>query len=201
MEFIKTSLTYENRKPFKGTFTWKLREYETNENGQTFGYRESLISAKIVNPEVLPLNTKITIEDEKLTLESANPGNVDSYMEIGKYISPKFIKSSDMLCSLEFLEPLTDDFFKNQVMHYTGKSWTSKGLLAYQLDGNDFKILVNVEFIVDVIPYSSLEKTTRQKITKDFYIKIFVNPHYSQFLEVYKEECSEAESNLFNKQN
>lgn len=196
MNFLKTSFTYENRQPFKGLFKWNYREFSVDENGNYFGSREFQKSVKIVNPEALPQNTKITINDGEIILESSNPGNIDSYMEIGKYISPKFVKSTDMLCSLEVLEPLTNEYFANQVMHYTGKSWTSKGLLAYQLDGNDFKIPIYVEITYGIEEYGKPKFKKTEKITKDFYIKVFVNPHYTKFLEVYKQECSEAESKL-----
>lgn len=201
MDFLKTSFTYENRQPFKGLFKWNYQGFSVDENGNYFGTREFQKSVKIVNPEALPQNTKITINDGEIILESNNPGNVDSYMEIGKYISPKFVKSQDMLCSLEILEPLTNEYFANQVMHYTGKSWTSKGLLAYQLDGNDFKIPIYVEITYGIEEYGNSKVKQTKKITKDFYIRVFVNPHYTKFLEVYKQECSEAESNLFNSNN
>lgn len=95
-----------------------------------------------------PKNTTITCNGSTITF--TNPGNisVDEYHSVGAYVSPYFAISSDMMVSPEILSPLTMGEFKSQVMHYTGKSWTYKGINAYYRDGHRlyFSIPISVQY-------------------------------------------------------
>ena len=140
------------------------------------------------------------------TISSSSPTPVDQYTLTKDYVSPRLVITSDMYVSLLDLNPCTEQTLREQIMHYTGKSWAYKGLLAYQTDGNTltFDILAKVKYKIKTGTKTETDPETGDVIkTEDTYslheesktysLVCQANASAEQFKKLYKENCTPIE--------
>lgn len=113
----------------------------------TFESNEEFISARIVDEGVehVPKGLKKTWNSTSLTL-SGLPDDVDLYHpKMIKYLWSGFRLDGTEFKDTNYEEKATIEDIKNQDMHYTGKSWGTKGIAGYYKDGNTLTFPFTVE--------------------------------------------------------
>ena len=188
--------SYTDTYAFDFTLSWDITPIK-NADGSDPGYTTEFKSAEITTD--LPPSTIITKSNASINLKCSEPECADECNDIGKYISYRFIRSSDMYKDISTHTQITTSEFQNQVMHYTGKSWVYKGLNANYLDGKTFY------FYADVIvsyykksgstPSKDDEEDKGELITKNrkFLIECAPLLDYKEFKKRYAKYCEDDE--------
>lgn len=113
----------------------------------TFESNEEFISARIIDEGVehVPKGLKKTWTSTSLTL-SGLPDDVDLYHpKMIKYLWSGFKLDGTEFKDTNYEEKATIEDIKNQDMHYTGKSWGTKGIAGYYRDNNTLTFPFTVE--------------------------------------------------------
>lgn len=113
----------------------------------TFETNEEFISARIVDEGVerVPKGLKKTWTSTSLTL-SGLPDDVDLYHpKMITYLWSGFKLDGTEFKDTNYEEKATIEDIKNQDMHYTGKSWGTKGIAGYYRDNNTLTFPFTVE--------------------------------------------------------
>lgn len=113
----------------------------------TFETNEEFISARIVDEGVehVPKGLKKTWTYTSLTL-SGLPDDVDLYHpKMITYLWSGFKLDGTEFKDTNYEEKATIEDIKNQDMHYTGKSWGTKGIAGYYRDNNTLTFPFTVE--------------------------------------------------------
>lgn len=112
-----------------------------------FESNEEFISARIIDEGVehVPKGLKKTWTSTSLTL-SGLPDDVDLYHpKMIKYLWSGFKLDGTEFKDTNYEEKATIEDIKNQDMHYTGKSWGTKGIAGYYRDNNTLIFPFTVE--------------------------------------------------------
>ncbi|EKN8003867.1 hypothetical protein PYY25_001900 [Campylobacter coli] len=129
------SKNLRNVQNYRQTIVWS---FETN---------EEFISARIVDEGVerVPKGLKKTWTSTSLTL-SGLPDDVDLYHpKMITYLWSGFKLDGTEFKDTNYEEKATIEDIKNQDMHYTGKSWGTKGIAGYYRDNNTLTFPFTVE--------------------------------------------------------
>lgn len=129
------SKNLRNVQNYRQTIVWS---FETN---------EEFISARIVDEglEHVPKGLKKTWTSTSLTL-SGLPDDVDLYHpKMITYLWSGFKLDGTEFKDTNYEEKATIEDIKNQDMHYTGKSWGTKGIAGYYRDNNTLTFPFTVE--------------------------------------------------------
>ncbi|EBF5809027.1 hypothetical protein FI575_09415 [Campylobacter coli] len=129
------SKNLRNVQNYRQTIVWA---FETN---------EEFISARIIDEGVehVPKGLKKTWTSTSLTL-SGLPDDVDLYHpKMIKYLWSGFKLDGTEFKDTNYEEKATIEDIKNQDMHYTGKSWGTKGIAGYYRDNNTLTFPFTVE--------------------------------------------------------
>lgn len=170
----------------------------------SFNTNEEFISARIVDEgiEHVPKGLKKTWTSTSLTL-SGLPDDVDLYHpKMLTYLWSGFKLDGTEFKDTNFEEKATIEDIKNQDMHYTGKSWGTKGIAGYYRDNNTLTFPFTVE--VTYWEYSnsgsnsgsgSKTKNTRESdsggtkvqrtMSQDYYITVVPNMDPALFCKKY----------------
>lgn len=170
----------------------------------SFESNEEFISARIVDEglEHVPKGLKKTWTSTSLTL-SGLPDDVDLYHpKMIKYLWSGFKLDGTEFKDTNYEEKATIEDIKNQDMHYTGKSWGTKGIAGYYRDNNTLTFPFTVE--VTYWEYSDTNtagatgaannssnrpNTTRTRVKKimsqDYYITVVPNMDPALFCKKY----------------
>lgn len=183
---------FTNFSSFEFQCGWNLT-IPTGEN-ETKTY--TLLDYEVSN-EVLPPNAVVTKGSSFVNVKCQSPENVDLWHSVGSYISPRFVLSSDMYYSISVHTPISREEFAKQPMHYTGKSWTSKGINAYTIDG----YIPYAGFRVQVRYYLPTEKDKILTSTRDFKIQVEPLMTWQEFKRQYALYCESEESEFRLQQN
>lgn len=183
--------SYTDTYGFEFEVRWDITPPPTTDNTSP-GYTTKFKSASITG--IPDISIQVTKGDNFINLKSSRPQTIDTVEPMASYISHRLILSGDMYYNISTHTPITKAQFKEQIMHYTGKSWIYKGLNAYTKDGFTFCIAftVTVEYIKE---YSSSLKEPENIITSKTF-KIQVNPNYSytEFKKRYAQYCEPEET-------
>lgn len=173
-----------------------------------FETNEEFISARIIDEGVehVPKGLKKTWTSTSLTL-SGLPDDVDLYHpKMITYLWSGFKLDGTEFKDTNYEEKATIEDIKNQDMHYTGKSWGTKGIAGYYRDNNVLTFPFTVE--VTYWEYSnsgsnsssssktnSVSKNTRESgssglkvqrtIAQDYYITVVPNMDPALFCKKY----------------
>ncbi|ENP7034055.1 hypothetical protein ACEB11_001886 [Campylobacter coli] len=112
-----------------------------------FESNEEFISARIIDEslEHVPKGLKKTWTSTSLTL-SGLPDDVDLYHpKMKTYLWSGFKLDGTEFKDTNYEEKATIEDIKNQDMHYTGKSWGTKGIAGYYRDNNTLTFPFTVE--------------------------------------------------------
>lgn len=180
------SKNLRNVQNYRQTIVWS---FETN---------EEFISARIVDEglEHVPKGLKKTWTSTSLTL-SGLPDDVDLYHpKMKTYLWSGFKLDGTEFKDTNYEEKATIEDVKNQDMHYTGKSWGTKGIAGYYRDNNTLTFPFTVE--VTYWKYSDTStannssnkpNTTRTRVKKimsqDYYITVVPNMDPALFCKKY----------------
>lgn len=129
------SKNLRNVQNYRQTIVWS---FETN---------EEFISARIIDEGVehIPKGLKKTWTSTSLTL-SGLPDDVDLYHpKMITYLWSGFKLDGTEFKDTNYEEKATVEDIKNQDMHYTGKSWGTKGIAGYYRDSNTLTFPFTVE--------------------------------------------------------
>ncbi|CBJ94312.1 hypothetical phage protein [Campylobacter phage CPt10] len=184
------SKNLRNVQNYSQTIVWS---FETN---------EEFISARIVDEGVehIPKGLKKTWTSTSLTL-SGLPDDVDLYHpKMITYLWSGFKLDGTEFKDTNYEEKATIEDIKNQDMHYTGKSWGTKGIAGYYRDNNilTFPFTVEVtywEYSGSSSKTNSVSKNTRESgsdglkvqrtMTQDYYITVVPNMDPALFCKKY----------------
>lgn len=156
-----------------------------------FESNEEFISARIIDEGVehIPKGLKKTWTSTSLTL-SGLPDDVDLYHpKMITYLWSGFKLDGTEFKDTNYEEKATIEDIKNQDMHYTGKSWGTKGIAGYYRDNNTLTFPFTVE--VTYWEYSDANTTgtarTRVKkiISQDYHITVVPNMDPALFCKKY----------------
>ncbi|EDO9117113.1 hypothetical protein GKB13_07000 [Campylobacter coli] len=167
----------------------------------SFESNEEFISARIVDEgiEHVPKGLNKTWSSTSLTL-SGLPDDVDLYHpKMITYLWSGFKLDGTEFKDTNYEEKATIEDIKNQDMHYTGKSWGTKGIAGYYRDNNTLTFPFTVE--VTYWEYSgsssnnSGSKNTRESdsggfkvqrtMSQDYYITVVPNMDPALFCKKY----------------
>lgn len=162
-----------------------------------FESNEEFISARIIDEGVehIPKGLKKTWTSTSLAL-SGLPDDVDLYHpKMITYLWSGFKLDGTEFKDTNYEEKATIEDIKNQDMHYTGKSWGTKGIAGYYRDNNTLTFPFTVE--VTYWEYSDANTTgttnttgtarTRVKkiISQDYHITVVPNMDPALFCKKY----------------
>lgn len=170
----------------------------------SFESNEEFISARIIDEGVehVPKGLKKTWTSTSLTL-SGLPDDVDLYHpKMIKYLWSGFKLDGTEFKDTNYEEKATIEDIKNQDMHYTGKSWGTKGIAGYYRDNNTLTFPFTVEVTYWVYSdtgtsnttgtannSSNRPNTTRTRVKKimsqDYYITVVPNMDPALFCKKY----------------
>lgn len=170
----------------------------------SFESNEEFISARITDEglEHVPKGLKKTWTSTSLTL-SGLPDDVDLYHpKMITYLWSGFKLDGTEFKDTNYEEKATIEDIKNQDMHYTGKSWGTKGIAGYYRDNNTLTFPFTVEVTyweysdtntastTDTANNSSNRpNTTRTRVKKimsqDYYITVVPNMDPALFCKKY----------------
>lgn len=160
----------------------------------TFESNEEFISARIIDEGVehIPKGLKKTWTSTSLTL-SGLPDDVDLYHpKMITYIWSGFKLDGTEFKDTNYEEKATIEDIKNQDMHYTGKSWGTKGIAGYYRDNNTLTFPFTVE--VTYWEYSDTNTTNttgttrtrvKKNISQDYHITVVPNMDPALFCKKY----------------
>lgn len=191
--------SYTDRKAFRFEIPFSVTNI-VDSNGTITKYRE--FQNLEIQEDKIPQNPEIIKSNNLIIIQCNNPLAVDTYASVKDYVSRGFIITPDMYCDISTHIPLTLEVFKQQVMHYTGKSWCYKGLNGYTRDGGKFYF--NFGISVNIKEYTKkgneIDEDSVNYITDTRNFKILCNPDYSftEFKNRYKEYCESAETEFKN---
>lgn len=196
----QTNFSYIDSNAFNFVVTWEFESSSSSSDSSSSKIVEEFESVEIDTSE-LPPNTQITKESTKLTLTNTNPGFADEFSLTKDYVSHRLIISSDMYADIDNLTPCTKKDITNSQMHYTGKSWPYRGLIAYNADGFslkfNFEVLVKYKRSVDgKYDVDTQNKTKIYEKSQVFSIECKSNADYTQFIKLYKSICIPKEQAL-----
>ncbi|MGI7118400.1 hypothetical protein ACNGEM_07355 [Campylobacter coli] len=135
----------------------------------TFEANEEFISARIVDEgiEHVPKGLKKTWTPTSLTL-SGLPDDVDLYHpKMITYLWSGFKLDGTEFKDTNYEEKATIEDIKNQDMHYTGKSWGTKGIAGYYRDNNILTFPFTVEVTYWEYSNSSSNSSSGSKNTRE----------------------------------
>ena len=183
---------YTDEGPFEFAVRWEFQE-PAKEGESNPQYKFEFISADIQGE--LPEPITITKTGTSINLKSQAPKTAD-LGPAGNYISYRFIKSTDMYYDISTHIPITQEEFAKQLMHYTGKSWTMRGLNAMTIDGKSFYWTFSIKVKYRRSPTSGLEKWEEFEKSKEFKIGVQPVMTWQKFKERYA-ECESQESEFW----